>query len=162
MMIATVSADGCVQTGWDHGERYEHLTETQTGVPVSSAAEAEALLLDQFGWYAPYGLETSDGSSDLAEWYGTVAPAAIRGLQALIDSGAAWRLEGSVGREAMEAIEDGRCVLGPEATTDTYGNRIPSRDEVEPGTKGSREYQEARAIDLARDVLGIEVRVFRF
>jgi hypothetical protein len=83
-------------------------------------------------------------------------------LQGLIDSGAAWQLEGSVGRAAMAAIEEGRCILGPEATRDAYGNWVPSRDEVQPGTKGSREYQEARAVDLARDVLGIEVRVFRF
>ncbi len=33
-------------------------------------------------------------------------------LQALIDSGRAWRSAGSVGRAAMAAIESGLCVLG--------------------------------------------------
>ena len=64
----------------------------------------------------------------------------VEGLQALINSGAAWRLEGSVGRAAMEAIEAGLCVLGEEPRYDYWGNRVPSRYEVEPGTKGSVEY----------------------
>lgn len=64
----------------------------------------------------------------------------IEGLQALINSGAAWRLEGSVGRAAMDAIEAGLCVLGEEPHYDYWGNRVPSRYEVEPGTKGSVEY----------------------
>ena len=61
-------------------------------------------------------------------------------LQALIDSGAAWRLEGSVGRAAMDAIEAGWCVLGDTGHRNYWGNYIPSRHEVEPGTKGSIEY----------------------
>lgn len=65
-------------------------------------------------------------------------------LQELVDSGDAWRLEGSVGRAAMRAIEDGEIALGPEPRYDYYGNRVPSRFEVEPGTKGSVEYVEAR------------------
>jgi hypothetical protein len=61
-------------------------------------------------------------------------------LQGLIDSGLAWRLEGAVGRAAMDAIRSGACVLGKEPFTDYWGNRIPSRYEVEPGTKGSEDY----------------------
>lgn len=64
----------------------------------------------------------------------------IRGLQALVNSGAAWRLEGAVGREAMRAIDDGLVVLGHEGHRDAYGNYVPSRTEVEPGTVGSVEY----------------------
>ena len=63
-------------------------------------------------------------------------------LQGLIDSGMAWRLEGSVGRAAMAAIEDGVCVLGETGHRDYWGNYIPSRYEVVPGTKGSVEYAE--------------------
>ena len=63
-------------------------------------------------------------------------------LQGLIDSGMAWRLEGSVGRAAMAAIEDGVCVLGETGHRDYWGNYIPSRYEVAPGTKGSVEYAE--------------------
>jgi len=61
-------------------------------------------------------------------------------LQTLIDSGMAWKMEGAVGRAAMDAIRSGACVLGKEPFTDYWGNRIPSRYEVEPGTKGSEEY----------------------
>ena len=61
-------------------------------------------------------------------------------LQELIDSGAAWKLEGSVGRAAMEAIEAGVCILGEEGHYDYWGNYVPSRYEVKPGTKGSLEY----------------------
>lgn len=61
-------------------------------------------------------------------------------VQDLIDSGEAWRLEGAVGRLAMEAIESGRNVLGKEGHRDYYGNYVPSRYEVEPGTKGSALY----------------------
>jgi hypothetical protein len=63
-------------------------------------------------------------------------------LQALIDSGMAWHLEGAVGRAAMDAIENGDCILGPEGHRDYWGNYVPSRDEVQPGTKGSVEYAE--------------------
>ena len=65
-------------------------------------------------------------------------------LQRLIDAGA-WGLEGSVGRAMMAAIEAGRCTLGPKPAFDYWGNRIPSRFEVEPGTKGSAEYVAARS-----------------
>ena len=64
----------------------------------------------------------------------------VNNLQELIDSGMAWRLEGSVGRAAMRAIEDGECVLGEVGHTDYWGNYVPSRYEVQAGTKGSMEY----------------------
>lgn len=69
---------------------------------------------------------------------------AILDLQALINNGMAWRLEGSVGRAAMDAIEAGVCVLGEVGHRDYWGNYIPSRHEVLAGTKGSVEYAEAR------------------
>jgi hypothetical protein len=65
-------------------------------------------------------------------------------LQDLINSGDAWRLEGSVGRAAMAAIKAGACCLGEEGHRDYWGNYVPSRHEVQPGTKGSVEYCEAR------------------
>lgn len=68
----------------------------------------------------------------------------IESYQGLIDSGMAWRLEGTVGRTAMDLIEGGYCTLGPVSHKDYWGNRIPSRTEVKPGTKGSVEYVEAR------------------
>lgn len=64
----------------------------------------------------------------------------IENMQGLINSGMAWRLEGSVGRECMALIEAGKCMLGEEGYRDYWGNYVPSRHEVKPGTKGSLEY----------------------
>jgi hypothetical protein len=69
----------------------------------------------------------------------------IEGFQELINSGMAWRLEGSVGRSAMAMIEDGQCMLGEEGHRDYYGNYVPSRTEVKAGTKGSPEFVAARS-----------------
>lgn len=66
----------------------------------------------------------------------------IAGYQELINSGAAWKLEGHVGRTAMSFIESGECMLGEEGHKDYWGNYVPSRHEVQAGTKGSAEYCE--------------------
>ena len=62
--------------------------------------------------------------------------------QYLIDTGQAWHLEGHVGRTAARLIEDGFCTLGPKRVKDYWGNTIPGRYDVLPGTKGSIEYKE--------------------
>lgn len=59
------------------------------------------------------------------------------GLQRMINA-AQWSLQGSFGRTMMDAIESGKCMLGPNPAFDAYSNRIPSRTEVKNGTKGSR------------------------
>lgn len=69
----------------------------------------------------------------------------IAEMQELINSGMAWRLEGAVGRDAMNLIENGECMLGEEGHRDFWGNYVPSRHEVEAGTKGSPEFCEERA-----------------
>lgn len=75
----------------------------------------------------------------------------IAGFQDLIDTGTAWQLEGHVGRTAMGFIEAGLCMLGEVGHRDYWGNYVPSRTEVEAGTKGSAEYaqiaQEKRSAD---------------
>lgn len=58
-------------------------------------------------------------------------------MQYLIDSGLAWRLEGAVGRSAMDMLMSGQCMLPMKSYTDYYGNKIPSRKEVKEGTTGS-------------------------
>jgi hypothetical protein len=68
----------------------------------------------------------------------------IAAYQDLIDSGQAWLMEGHVGRTAMTLIEDGFCMLGTEGHRDYWGNYIPSRAEVVPGTKGSALYVAQR------------------
>lgn len=60
-------------------------------------------------------------------------------IQRAINSGM-WGLQGSYGRTMMAAIEQGLCLLGKQPARDYYGNRIPSRDEVQAGTKGSYEF----------------------
>lgn len=60
--------------------------------------------------------------------------------QHLVDTGQAWQLEGHVGRTAMALIEAGQIMLGEQGHRDYWGNYVPSRHEVEPGTKGSPEY----------------------
>lgn len=61
-------------------------------------------------------------------------------LQRAINDGAAWKFQGSYGRAMMQAIRDGRCMLGKTHAFDYYQNRIPARHEVTAGTKGSYEY----------------------
>lgn len=61
-------------------------------------------------------------------------------MQQLINGGTAWSFQGSYGRSMMDAITAGRCMLGEQPARDYYGNRIPSRHEVQAGTKGSRQY----------------------
>lgn len=58
-------------------------------------------------------------------------------LQAMINSGDVWKLEGAAGREAMSALQQGICMLPKKSTRDYYGNYIPSRDELKQGTKGT-------------------------
>jgi hypothetical protein len=61
-------------------------------------------------------------------------------IQNMINTGMAWRLEGSIGRACMAAIEEGEAVLGHEGHRDYWGNYVPSRTEVRPGTFGSVRY----------------------
>jgi hypothetical protein len=78
-------------------------------------------------------IENIEGSADTAEEYYESLQRAINGLSA-------WRMQGSYGRAMMQALTDGYCLLGREHTRDYWGNRIPSREEVKRGTKGSIEY----------------------
>jgi len=71
-------------------------------------------------------------------------------IQRAINSGLSWSMQGSYGRAMMDAITSGFCLLGKQAAKDYYGNRIPSRDEVQSGTKGSYAYvAKAKGTDWA-------------
>ena len=61
-------------------------------------------------------------------------------IQRAINSGTAWSFQGSYGRTMMDAISAGFCMLGTTSARDYYGNRVPSRTEVQEGTKGSYEF----------------------
>lgn len=70
-------------------------------------------------------------------------------IQHLIDTGNAWLLEGHVGRQCMAAIDSGHAVLGRKRHRDYWGNIVPARTDVVPGTVGSQRY--------AHDMQGHEV-----
>jgi len=61
----------------------------------------------------------------------------VAAMQRRINDGSIWHLEGSAGRAAMDLLDNGECMLGPRPCIDYWGNRIPARDEVKDGTKGS-------------------------
>lgn len=78
-------------------------------------------------------------------------------IQRLVNTGMAWRLEGSIGRECMRAIEAGRVMLGTEAIRDYYGNIVPSRYDVVAGTKGSFDYVvERMGMDHAQAMADVD------
>jgi hypothetical protein len=58
-------------------------------------------------------------------------------MQDMINSGIAWKMEGSIGRKAMSLLECGACMLPEEMHKDYYGNTIPSREMLKEGTKGT-------------------------
>jgi hypothetical protein len=60
-------------------------------------------------------------------------------IQRSINAGM-WGLQGSYGRTMMDAIKSGHCLLGQNEAHDYWGNHIPSRDQVQAGTKGSFDY----------------------
>jgi hypothetical protein len=66
-----------------------------------------------------------------------------KALQRRINDGSIWSSEGSAGRAAMDAIKSGLCCLGKTSTRDYWGNRVPSRYDVRPGTHGSVSYVRA-------------------
>lgn len=85
-------------------------------------------------------IEGEDETSEV-EYYSAIQKAINTGL---------WGLQGSYGRTMMEAINAGYCLLGRNEARDYYGNHIPSRDQVQAGTKGSydfvaKEYSEGWA-----------------
>lgn len=70
-----------------------------------------------------------------------------RALQRRINDGSIWHFEGSAGRAAMQAIEDGYCCLGRQGHCDYWSNYVPSRRQVKRGTKGSLTYVRAQMGD---------------
>lgn len=61
----------------------------------------------------------------------------IEAYQKRINDGTIWHFEGAAGRRAMELLEAGLCELGEKRFTDYWGNVVPSRYDVKPGTKGA-------------------------
>jgi hypothetical protein len=58
-------------------------------------------------------------------------------LQDYIDTGMAWKMEGAIGRAAMDALKSGACMLPTSSRKNYYGTTVPSRYQVKAGTTGS-------------------------
>ena len=58
-------------------------------------------------------------------------------MQDLINSGTVWKMEGAMGREAMNLLRLGACMLPKKSFKDYWGNRIPSREDLKEGTQGT-------------------------
>jgi hypothetical protein len=89
-------------------------------------------------------MELENGTDNEIEYY--------TNIQRIINAGQ-WSLQGSFGRSMMQAIESGKCLLGPSPAFDYYGNRIPSRTEVKSGTKGSRLFVTKRSGKLYSKIM---------
>lgn len=85
----------------------------------------------------------------LTDRYEAVHAAILAGpnaqLQQWVDSGAAWQLEGFIGRQASDALAAGALVLSPHRTRDYWGSNIPAYTDVvdEVGSSGSVANAEA-------------------
>jgi len=51
-------------------------------------------------------------------------------MQRAINSGVAWKMQGSYGRAAMDALESGACMLGRERCADCKLCAISSREAI--------------------------------
>ena len=83
----------------------------------------------------------------MAEFYDAEGDERIERFQELVNSGQAWLLEGAVGREATALIEGGYITLGDDGHQDYWGNYVPSKTEVQSGTKGSEAFVKARTAE---------------
>ena len=61
-------------------------------------------------------------------------------MQNMINTGQCWSMEGHTGRQAMNALAAGACMLPKVRRIDYYGNVVPSRYDVKPGSKGSYQW----------------------
>ena len=57
--------------------------------------------------------------------------------QHMIDNGSVWAMDGSTGRFAMDLLKGGYCTLPEVRHKDFWGNTIPSRHDVKPGSFGT-------------------------
>ena len=53
-------------------------------------------------------------------------------------------MPGEIGRAAMAAIKSGRCICALEPRFDYWGNLLPSRSMLKPGSHGTKEYSAAK------------------
>lgn len=94
-------------------------------------------------------IETDSDIVDPVNYYTSIQRAINAGM---------WSMQGSYGRAMMQAISDGKCLLGLKPAKDAYGNVIPSRLQVKDGTKGSWDYvKQQSGMVWANSMAGIDV-----
>ena len=64
-------------------------------------------------------------------------------VQRQINDGTIWR-EDATSRLALQFLEQGLCLLPEKPYRDNYGNKVPSRGSLKPGTIGTWSYVVAR------------------
>ena len=60
-------------------------------------------------------------------------------IQASIDDGSVWKMEGKAGRDVIAHLEIGSCYLPEKRYKDYWKNIVPSRNDLKPGTTGTLE-----------------------
>ena len=58
-------------------------------------------------------------------------------MQDMINSGLVWHMEGTMGRNASDLLEQGACMLPTVPRKDYWGNTVPARTMLKAGTKGT-------------------------
>jgi len=66
----------------------------------------------------------------------------VAGMQNMINDGSIWMFQGSAGREAIHLLKAGYCTLGDEPHKDYWGNTVPSKTMVAPGSVGTDEFMQ--------------------
>jgi len=93
-------------------------------------------------------IETDSEIVDPVDYYTSIQRAINAGM---------WSMQGSYGRAMMDAINEGKCLLGLKASRDYWGNTIPSRLQVKDNAKGSWEYVKNKSgIDWATNMAGVK------
>lgn len=64
----------------------------------------------------------------------------LQAYQKAIDSGIAFKLEGSWGRTTMDYLKSGLLLLPEKSFTDYWGNVIPAYTELQAGMFGTPEF----------------------
>jgi hypothetical protein len=97
---------------------------------ISLDVGSEGDVMNQLATYEQ--LDGTQPITDQMEYYA--------GLQAEINSGTIWLMQGSAGRAAMDAIKGGYCMVGKAARKDYWGNTVPAREMLEAGSFGTYDF----------------------